>query len=69
MAEGFLRDYPDPYQLAVTEAAGILRARTGKDWDPQEVWWHQFSGASSSSRSFTGWAHSGPPVKSMRFPS
>ncbi|MDH0733785.1 ADP-ribosyltransferase [Pseudomonas sichuanensis] len=68
MAEGFLRDFPDPYQLAIIEAARILRARTGKDWDPRAVWWHQFSGASSSSRSITGWAHRGPPVKSMRFP-
>ncbi|MEN5238129.1 MULTISPECIES: dermonecrotic toxin domain-containing protein [Pseudomonas] len=67
LADKVLSAYPDPYQLAVTQASIILRKHTGKDWDPRQIWWHQFSRASSSHRSFTGWAHSGPPVKSLRF--
>lgn len=31
------------------------------------MWWHRFEGANSSSRSFTGWQHAGPPTMSMRF--
>ncbi|UVL90571.1 ADP-ribosyltransferase [Pseudomonas sichuanensis] len=67
LADKVLSAYPDPYQLAVTQASVILRKHTGKDWDPRQVWWHQFSRASSSHRSFTGWAHSSPPAKSLRF--
>ena len=68
MAQRLLHAYPDPGQLAISEAARILRKHTGKDLDPQSVWWHQFSGASSSGRSFTGWAHNQAPTRSMRFP-
>ena len=66
LARDFVRDYPDPYRLARTHAGEIVRQHTKKDWDPDRVWWHQFTGASTSSRSFNGWAHSGPPIKSLR---
>lgn len=67
LADAFLSRYPDPWQLAQRHAKQILRRHTGKDWDPDQVWWHQFTDAASSSRSFTGWAHYQRPVKSMRF--
>jgi len=66
LARDFVRDYPDPYRLARTHASAIVRQHTKKDWDPDRIWWHQFTGASSSSRSFNGWAHGGPPIKSLR---
>ncbi|MGE7991415.1 dermonecrotic toxin domain-containing protein [Pseudomonas sp. NPDC089554] len=59
-----LTAYPDPYMLAHKQARRILLERTGKALDPRFVWWHQFEGASSSSESFTGWQHSGRPLKS-----
>lgn len=67
LVDDVLQDYPDPYQLALSNARAILLRRTGKRLDPERVWWHQFNHASSSSRSFTGWAHSGPPARSMDF--
>ncbi|RII76289.1 dermonecrotic toxin domain-containing protein [Pseudomonas monteilii] len=67
LIDEFIEEYPDPYVLARKHAADILLERTGKAVDPRYVWWHQFTTASSSPRSFTGWVHSGPPQKSMRF--
>ncbi|MBV4537480.1 MULTISPECIES: dermonecrotic toxin domain-containing protein [Pseudomonas] len=61
----FLRDYPDPYVLARKHAARIVLKHTGKAIDPRFVWWHRFETSSSSRRSFNGWQHSGPPVKSV----
>lgn len=68
LADKFLSDYPDPWQLAMDQAAGILKARTGKGRDPRRVWWHEFKDATSSPRSFNGWAHSGRPHRSLLFP-
>jgi hypothetical protein len=68
LVDQVLDEYPDPYPLALDQARQLLFKHTRRHWDPRQVWWHQFSDASSSSRSFTGWQHSGPPGKSMRFP-
>ncbi|MDH0649340.1 hypothetical protein N5D48_21740 [Pseudomonas sp. GD03858] len=65
LVSSIIRDYPDPYALARKHAQRIVLKHTGKAMDPRFVWWHQFDGASSSSRSFTGWEHSGVPKKSM----
>ncbi|MFV3288034.1 dermonecrotic toxin domain-containing protein [Pseudomonas sp. NY11955] len=65
LVDKILRDYPDPYVLASQHAAQIVRKHIGKEMDPRFVWWHQFNTASTSSRSFTGWQHSGPPQKSL----
>lgn len=67
LADGFLDDYPDPWRLAQRQGKEILRRHTGKDWDPDQVWWHQFTDAASSNRSFTGWAHYQRPIQSVRF--
>ncbi|UBM26465.1 ADP-ribosyltransferase [Pseudomonas sp. p1(2021b)] len=67
LTDDFLAHFPDPYRLAQRHARQILRRHTGKDWDPDLVWWHQFTDAASSSRSFTGWAHNQRPIKSLRF--
>lgn len=66
LIEEIVREYPDPSVLATEEARRILLTHTGKRIDPRFVWWHQFEGTSaSSSTSFTGWQHRGPPSKSM----
>ncbi|MBC3474097.1 dermonecrotic toxin domain-containing protein [Pseudomonas taiwanensis] len=67
LIDGFIDEYPDPYLLAKQHAADILLKRIGKAVDPRYVWWHQFTTASSSPRSFTGWQHSRPPQKSVPF--
>jgi len=64
-ARQFVVDYPDLHQMAHMQALKILRKHTDRSFDPDKVYWHRFSGASSSSRSFTGWQHVGTPVESM----
>jgi len=65
LADDVLRDYPEPYLLARRHARALLRKHTGKPLDPERVWWHQFNQSHSNSRSFSGWAHNGPPGKSI----
>lgn len=67
LVRDFMQHYPDPYRLARQYGANILREHTGKAWDPDQVWWHEFDNAHSSSRTVTGWAHCQAPVRSMRF--
>lgn len=66
LVDEVIREYPDPYVLATQHAQRIILKYTGKQIDPRFVWWHQFDGASTSRRVFTGWQHSGPAQKSMR---
>ena len=65
LVDELLGDYPDPFLLASEQAQQIMLRHTGRQLDPRFVWWHQFNTESSSSTSFTGWRHSGPPQKSM----
>lgn len=65
MASRYVADYPDLNALARSAAQNIIFRHTGKHLDPDQVYWHRFSTASSSSRSFTGWQHAGKAVKSM----
>ncbi|ABY97176.1 TPA: DUF6543 domain-containing protein [Pseudomonas putida] len=65
LVDEVLHAYPDPYLLASRHAEQIVFKHTGKRVDPRFVWWHQFNTESSSSRSFTGWQHRGPPQKSL----
>lgn len=67
LADDLLRDYPEPLTLARRQARTILQRHTGKQWDPDHVWWHQFNTAVSSPRSFTGFVHYQRPIKSLRF--
>jgi hypothetical protein len=61
----FIAQYPDPYSLAHEQALKILKKHSTRPLDPDDVYWHRFSNASTSSRTFTGWEHVGPPVESM----
>ncbi|WP_122524454.1 dermonecrotic toxin domain-containing protein [Pseudomonas viridiflava] len=64
-AHEYVTDYPDLYDMARRAAQAIICKRTGKWLDPDKVYWHRFSTAVSSPRTFTGWEHVGTPVESM----
>src|SRR5690606_39105685 len=65
IARQYIEDYPDAHGLAYAAALQILKKHTSKQLNPAKVYWHRFSGAVSSSRTFTGWEHSGTPIESM----
>jgi len=65
IARRYAAAYPDLHELARSAAQRIIFKHTGQHLDPGQVYWHRFSTASSSSRSFTGWRHGGKPVQSM----
>ncbi len=65
IASRYVTDYPDLNALARSAAQSIIFRHTGKHLDPDQVYWHRFSSASSSSRSFTGWKHAGATMESM----
>ncbi|WP_440089839.1 dermonecrotic toxin domain-containing protein [Pseudomonas fragariae (ex Marin et al. 2024)] len=64
-AHEYVTDYPDLYDMARRAAQAIVYKRTGKRLNPDNVYWHRFSTAVSSPRTFTGWEHFGTPVESM----
>ncbi|PSS57960.1 dermonecrotic toxin domain-containing protein [Pseudomonas sp. BBP2017] len=65
-ARNYLEAWPDPYRLAHQTASAYLFEQTGTPLDPDKVWWHEFD-LGVSAPTFTGWRHSGPPIRSMRF--
>lgn len=65
LIDRLLEDFPDPFVAANEHAKRILFKHTGKNIDPRFVWWHQFDTSQTSTRTFTGWQHSGPPVSSI----
>lgn len=65
LAMRLVEDYPDVYGLAYAEARKILRKHVSRRLDPSAVYWHRFSSAQSSPRTFTGWDHTGTPVESL----
>ncbi|MGV8916948.1 MAG: dermonecrotic toxin domain-containing protein [Pseudomonas sp.] len=64
-ARQFIVDYPDIHDMAYLAAQKILKQHTGKWLAPDKVYWHRFSNAASSPKTFTGWWHVGPPLESM----
>lgn len=67
MARQLIDDYPDMHGVAYAEAGKLLLLHTGRQLDPEKIYWHRFRNAASSPRTFTGWQHSGEPVESMTF--
>lgn len=57
--------FPDLHNEAREAAKGLLRTEGNLIGDPDRIYWHRFSGAVSSSRSYTGWEHYGTPSQSM----
>lgn len=67
IARQFVEDFPDLYGQAYAEARKLLFKHTGTWLNPDQVWWHRFTGAASSPRTYTGWEHIGTPQESMTF--
>lgn len=60
---------PDVLGMAGEAAREILSKHKITDKTPDQVHWHRFKGAVSSTRTFTGWEHSGiRPIESMTLP-
>ncbi|MBD1554438.1 membrane-targeted effector domain-containing toxin [Pseudomonas typographi] len=56
---------PDLRQMARQVALDLLADHGIHSLDPDAVYWHRFSDAASSPRTYTGWAHYGHPVESL----
>lgn len=65
IAQRYLAAWPDLHHLARQKASDLLFKHTQQRPNPDKVWWHRFSTASTSPRTFTGWQHSGQPVQSL----
>lgn len=61
----FYTAFPDVNECARKEAARLLKVHTGRDLDPDTIYWHRFSNAISNASTFTGWEHYGVPDKSL----
>lgn len=57
--------FPDMKADARQAALDLLGAEGLPELDSDQVYWHRFTGAMSSSRTFTGWQHGGPPEQSL----
>lgn len=66
IARQLTNQLPDMHQMAV-DAATQLLTTLGIDAHPDTFYWHRFDNAQSSHRSFSGYAHRGPPTESMTF--
>jgi len=65
VAQRLLGQFPDLHNLARQAAGHVLRRQLGYWLDPDGLYWHEFQSAASSSSSFTGWCHNGPPLRSL----
>ena len=68
MSERLVEACPDMREMARSIAREILQRQTGKDTEPDMVYWHRFHTAVSSTRSFNGWQHRDAPYQSMTLP-
>ncbi|AZF07197.1 membrane-targeted effector domain-containing toxin [Pseudomonas sp. R5-89-07] len=60
---------PDVLGMAREAAREILSKHKVTDKTPDQVHWHRFKGAISSTQTFTGWEHTGiRPIESMTLP-
>jgi hypothetical protein len=66
LARHVAQNLPDMHQMAVDAATRLLTA-LGIDRHPDTFHWHRFDNAQSSHRSFSGYAHMGPPTESLTF--
>lgn len=66
LARQLTQQVPNLHQMAV-DAATRLLSSMGIATHPDAFYWHRFDNAQSSHRSFSGYAHMGPPSESMTF--
>lgn len=55
------KGYPQLYELAAGYLKLMIRTRYGLELNPDTTWFLRFDFAASSSETFTGWEHVGPP--------
>ncbi|QBF24850.1 hypothetical protein EXN22_03745 [Pseudomonas tructae] len=67
VGQRFAQAYPDIHEQLVRVGSELLHQHTGQVLDPQQVYWHRFTDALSSSRTYSGWAHVGRPEESLTF--
>lgn len=60
-----MQQYPDIERAALQIARQVLEQAGLLNLDAYQVYWHWFDSANSSSRTYTGWEHYGPPKQSM----
>jgi len=65
LAQRMLGHFPDLHRMAGQAAGHVLHQQLGYWVDPDRLYWHEFHAAATSSRSYTGWRHSGPPWRSL----
>ncbi|PYG97786.1 hypothetical protein CVV67_25045, partial [Arthrobacter stackebrandtii] len=65
LAQRMLGHFPDLHRMARQAAGQVLHQQLGYWVDPDRLYWHEFHAAATSSRSYTGWCHSGPPWRSL----
>ena len=65
IAERVAHAFPDLHADARDAAAHLLRTQGNLISNPDRIYWHRFSGAVSSNRTYTGWEHYGTPDQSM----
>lgn len=65
IAARYLHEYPDIHAMAYHTALSILKKHTRRRLSPDQVYWHRFSTANTSPRTFTGWEHYQAPVESQ----
>ncbi|HEY0286692.1 MAG TPA: membrane-targeted effector domain-containing toxin, partial [Pseudomonas sp.] len=68
MSNRLVNACPDMREMARRVAQDILIQRAGAHIEPDNVYWHRFHTAVSSSRSFNGWQHRDAPYESMTLP-
>jgi hypothetical protein len=68
MSERMVEACPDMREMARSIAREVLLRQTGRDIEPDTVYWHRFHTAVSSPRSFNGWEHRDAPYQSMTLP-
>lgn len=66
LAQQLTEQLPDLHEMAVAAATRLLTSM-GVDAHPDTFYWHRFDNAQSSHRSFSGYAHKGPPSETMTF--
>jgi hypothetical protein len=63
----YVNQMPDPQAFAREIGAHLLFTLTARTLDPDAIYFHRFKGGASSSSTFTGWWHVGPPIETLTF--
>lgn len=65
IAQRVVQAFPDLRAEARQAAIDLLNVEGLPSTDPDQIYWHRFSEAASSSRTFTGWEHFSAPQQSL----